>query len=133
MVDKKMKYYEGVGRRKTSVARVRIYEGSDITIINGKDPKEYFGTEYVIQSYLTPMIVTNLLKKFGYSVKVSGGGVNGQVGAIKLGLARALMKYDITLRKVLKENGMVTRDPRMVERKKYFLRKARKSPQYSKR
>ncbi|MBN1374472.1 30S ribosomal protein S9 [Candidatus Dojkabacteria bacterium] len=133
MVDKKLKYIEGIGRRKTSTARARIYDGEDISIVNGKDIKEYFFNQSDLESAIEPLTVTNTQKKFGYSISVNGGGISGQSGAASLALARALVKFDETLKPALKAKGLMTRDPRMVERKKYFLKKARKSPQYSKR
>lgn len=133
MVDKDLEYKEGIGRRKTATARVRIYrENKDIAVINNKEAKEYF-TESLLFKALKPLRVVGLESQFGFSVKVSGGGVNGQAEAISLGLARALVKYNPKLREKLAENDLLTRDDRMVERKKYFYKKARKAPQYSKR
>jgi small subunit ribosomal protein S9 len=132
-VDKELEYIEGIGRRKTSTARVRIYrDNKKIQRINDKDAKDYL-TPVKLNNALEPLRVVDLEDSFGFSVKVDGGGTTGQSGAIKLGLARALVKYNPKLKDTLTEEGLLTRDDRMVERKKYFLRKARRAPQYSKR
>ena len=133
MVDKKLKYYEGIGGRKVSTARVRIYLGETISVINGKAGKEFFSDTQLLKNSMKPLEILKLGKKFGVSVIVSGGGVTGQSEAIRLGLSRALIKYNPTFRPELKKAGFLTRDSRRVERKKFFLIKARKAPQYSKR
>lgn len=125
--------YYGVGRRKKSVARVRLYPGTGNIIVNDKPVDEYFTTytqRYIVRQ---PLAVTNLADKFDVSAKVVGGGLTGQADAIRLGIARSLLMADETLRPVLKKYKLLTRDPRMKERKKYGLKKARKAPQFSKR
>ncbi len=128
------KYFENTGRRKRSVARVRVYEGSKVSTINGKPVTEYLkgftkGELYVER----PLIVTGLEKTHYFTAKVFGGGITGQVDAVRLGLARAMYKMNPDLKSVLRKEGLVTRDPREVERKKYHQLKARKKPQFSKR
>ena len=128
--------YHGVGRRKTSVARVFLRPGSGKIKINGKemnDPKEYFQVDTFVVHAFEPLKVVGMEGKLDIIINVSGGGLSGQAGAVRLGLARALVQFDDSLRKPLKERGMLTRDARMVERKKYGLKKARRAPQYSKR
>ena len=128
--------YHGVGRRKTSVARVFLKPGSGKIKINGKevnDPKEYFQVDTFVVHAFEPLRVVGMEGKLDIIINVSGGGLSGQAGAVRLGLARALAQFDDSLRKPLKERGMLTRDARMVERKKYGLKKARRAPQYSKR
>jgi len=122
-----------VGRRKTAVARVILKQGSGKFTINKENADEYFKSEALTQESLQPLKVTETLGNYDVSVKVSGGGISGQVGAIKLGIARALVSYDEEHRKVLRANDFLTRDPRMVERKKYGQPKARKRFQFSKR
>ncbi|SHF08231.1 SSU ribosomal protein S9P [Caldanaerobius fijiensis DSM 17918] len=125
--------YYGVGRRKKSVARVRLYPGTGNIIVNDRPVDEYFTTytqRYIVRQ---PLVVTNLADKFDVSAKVVGGGLTGQADAIRLGIARSLLMADETLRPVLKKYKLLTRDPRMKERKKYGLKKARKAPQFSKR
>jgi small subunit ribosomal protein S9 len=126
------KYFEGVGRRKRSTARVRVYKGDKASSINGKSIDEYFGpkSEVIINR---PFIVLGLENKYYFTAKVSGGGVHGQMDAIKLGISRALYSMDESLKPVLRKSKLVTRDPREVERKKYHHVKARKKPQFSKR
>jgi small subunit ribosomal protein S9 len=127
-------FFEGIGRRKTSTCRVRIYEGKKANTVNGKALVEYFnGVEKVSREAVKPLQVTELENKYYFTAVVSGGGITGQVDAISLGLARALYKMDETLKPVLRTAGLVTRDARAVERKKYNLRKARKKKQFSKR
>ncbi|SNX54406.1 30S ribosomal protein S9 [Thermoanaerobacterium sp. RBIITD] len=123
----------GTGRRKTSVARVRLIPGKGNIIINGRTIDEYFGMDTLKYTVKQPLILTENIDKFDVYVKVQGGGLTGQAGAIRLGITRALMRADNELRPVLKKAGFVTRDPRMKERKKYGLKKARKAPQFSKR
>ena len=124
----------GTGRRKTSVARVRIIPGEKGIIINGKDMREYFGGRELLSKIVEqPLELTETLNKYGVKVNVGGGGSTGQAGAIRHGVSRALLEADESLRGALKEAGFLTRDSRMVERKKYGKKKARRSPQFSKR
>ena len=125
--------YFGTGRRKTSVARVRLLPGDGKFIINGRDIDEYFGLETLKMVAKQPLVLTNTLGSFDVIVNVYGGGFTGQSGAIRHGIARALIEADANLRPELKRAGYLTRDPRMVERKKYGLKKARRAPQFSKR
>ena len=127
-------YFEGLGRRKTSIARVRIYpEDSSIGfVINKKPSQAYFNTQALMEVAMSPLKKINLLQ-FGVSVQAKGGGITGQAEATRLGIARALVKYDEQLRLQLKKSGYLKRDPRAKERKKYGLRGARRSPQWSKR
>ena len=126
-------YYYGTGRRKNAIARVRLTEGSGNITINGKDIEEFFGMETLKVIARQPLTVTNTTSKYDVIVKVTGGGFTGQAGAIRHGIARALNEANIEFRPALKQNGFLTRDPRMKERKKYGLKKARKAPQFSKR
>ena len=126
------KYY-GTGRRKSSVARVYLVPGPGKVTINKKDMDEYFGLETLKIIVRQPLEATNMADKFDVIVNVKGGGFTGQAGAIRHGIARALNKYDLDLRPTLKKAGYLTRDPRMKERKKYGLKKARRAPQFSKR
>lgn len=123
----------GTGRRKTSIARVRLIPGKGNIIINGRSLDDYFGLDTLKYTVKQPLILTENIDKFDVIAKVEGGGLSGQAGAIRLGITRALMKADNELRPILKKAGFVTRDPRMKERKKYGLKKARKAPQFSKR
>lgn len=126
--------YLGTGRRKTSVARVRLIPGATGIEINGKSMKEYFGGRDILSRIVEqPLVLTSSMEKFGVKVNVNGGGNSGQAGAIRHGISRALLVSDETLRAALREAGFLTRDSRMVERKKYGKRKARRSPQFSKR
>ena len=125
--------YLGTGRRKKSIARVRLFDGDGKITVNGKDLNEYFGTEILKVIVKQPFSVTNTLGKYDVICKVQGGGFTGQAGAVRHGIARALNEANAELRPVLKQNGFLTRDPRMKERKKYGLKKARKAPQFSKR
>ncbi len=125
--------YMGTGRRKTSVARVRLVPGSGNVTINKREIENYFGLETLITTVNQPLVLTNTKNSYDVLVNVHGGGLSGQAGAIRHGISRALLKADETLRGDLKKAGFLTRDPRMVERKKYGLKKARKSPQFSKR
>ena len=125
--------YRGTGRRKSSVARVIIQPGSGKVEVNGRDVSNYFPVEIVRQHALAPLTLTQLFGRLDVCVKVHGGGISGQAGAIRHGLARALIEYDAGLRPQVKLAGMLTRDSRKVERKKYGLHKARKAPQFSKR
>ena len=126
-------YYYGTGRRKNAIARVRLTEGSGKITINGKDINEFFGMETLKVIVKQPLTVTNTTSKYDVIVKVTGGGFTGQAGAIRHGIARALNEANEEFRPALKQNGFLTRDPRMKERKKYGLKKARKAPQFSKR
>lgn len=128
----KITYY-GTGRRKSSVARVRLIEGSGKITINGKDIEEFFGMETLKVIVRQPLTVTNTATKYDVICTVKGGGFTGQAGAIRHGIARALNEANQEYRPSLKTNGFLTRDPRMKERKKYGLKKARKAPQFSKR
>jgi len=123
----------GTGRRKTSTARVFLRPGTGKITINDRSLEVYFGRETARMIVRQPLELTETLEKFDVYVTVKGGGGNGQAGAIRHGITRALMDYDETLRPALREAGYVTRDARMVERKKVGLRKARKKPQFSKR
>ncbi len=126
-------YFYGTGRRKSSVARVRLYPGSGRITINGRDVDDYFGLETLKLIMNQPFGVTNTVGKFDVVANVNGGGVSGQAGAIRHGIARALLLADETYRPALKKAGFLTRDPRMKERKKYGLKAARRAPQFSKR
>ena len=128
----KIMFY-GTGRRKKSIARVRLVEGTGKITINGKDIDEYFGTETLKVIVKQPLNSTNTLGKYDVICKVVGGGFTGQAGAIRHGIARALNEANSEYRPALKSAGFLTRDPRMKERKKYGLKKARKAPQFSKR
>ncbi|WP_068268141.1 30S ribosomal protein S9 [Caviibacter abscessus] len=126
--------YLGTGRRKTSVARVRLIAGETGVVINGKDMREYFeGREILAKIVEQPLELTETLGKYKVVVNVYGGGNSGQAGAIRHGVSRALLETDGEYREALKEAGFLTRDSRMVERKKYGKKKARRSPQFSKR
>ncbi|MEK7546761.1 MAG: 30S ribosomal protein S9 [Patescibacteria group bacterium] len=127
------RYFEGVGRRKTAVARVRITKGGGTVVVNGKKAGEYFNTPLFGQMASSPLDKLAISDKFNVSVKVSGGGINAQAEAVRLGLARALVVFDSELKGKLRAFGFLTRDPRMVERKKYGLKKARRAPQWKKR
>ena len=126
-------YFYGTGRRKNSVARVRVYNGTGKITINGRDIDDYFGLGTLKLIVRQPLAVAEVEGKFDLVVRVGGGGVSGQAGAIRHGLARALLQYDENLRPALKKAGFLTRDPRMKERKKYGLKAARRAPQFSKR
>ena len=125
--------FYGTGRRKKSIARVRLVEGTGVITVNGKNLDEYFGTEVLKVIVKQPLTATNTTAKYDVIAKVVGGGFTGQAGAIRHGIARALNEANSEFRPVLKVNGYLTRDPRMKERKKYGLKKARKAPQFSKR
>lgn len=123
----------GTGRRKTSIARVRLVPGNGKVTINNRDIDDFFNYETLKVIAKEPLAVTETSDKFDVIVKVEGGGFTGQAGAIRHGIARALIESDAELKPILKKAGHVTRDSRMKERKKYGLKKARKSPQFSKR
>ena len=126
-------YFYGTGRRKKSVARVRVYAGSGKITINNRDIDDYFGLETLKLIVRQPLALTGTADKFDIVCNVQGGGVTGQAGAIRHGLSRALLQYDENLRPALKKAGFLTRAPRMKERKKYGLKGARRAPQFSKR
>ena len=133
-------YFYGTGRRKEAVARVRLVPGKGKITVNGKDVNEYFPFDVLVMDLKQPLEATNNLETFDITVNVKGGGFSGQTGAIRLGITRALLEYDQenegsedSYRKTLKAAGFVTRDPRVKERKKYGLKKARRAPQFSKR
>ena len=129
---KKVQYF-GTGRRKNSVARVRLVPGEGKIIINDREIDDYFGLETLKLIVRQPLILTETLSKFNVLVNVVGGGFTGQAGAIRHGISRALLEADSNLRPMLKKVGFLTRDPRMKERKKYGRKKARRAPQFSKR
>ena len=133
MAKKENVVFYGTGRRKSSVARVRLVEGSGKITINGKDIDEFFGLETLKVIVRQPLTVTNTTSKYDVICTVKGGGFTGQAGAIRHGVARALNEANAEYRPVLKSNGFLTRDPRMKERKKYGLKAARRAPQFSKR
>ena len=126
-------YFYGTGRRKSSVARVRLLPGNGNVTINGRAMDEYFGLETLRMLVRQPLELTGTMGKFDVVVNVVGGGVSGQAGAIRHGITRALIESDESLKAALKKAGFVTRDPRMKERKKYGLKAARRAPQFSKR
>lgn len=125
--------YMGTGRRKKSVARVRLVPGNGNVVVNKRDIENYFGLETLRVIVNQPLVLTGAKEKFDVLVNVHGGGFTGQAGAIRHGIARALVKSDEALKSELKKAGFLTRDPRMKERKKYGLKKARRAPQSSKR
>ena len=134
MYQSKNPYKYGTGRRKSSVARVHLFEnGTGSITINGRDIDEYFGLETLKLIVRSPLVLLGLEGKYDVVVRVSGGGVSGQAGAIRHGLSRALLQQSDENRAVLKKAGFLTRDPRMKERKKYGLKAARRAPQFSKR
>ena len=126
-------YFYGTGRRKESVARVRVYAGTGKITINDRDIDDYFGLDTLKLIVRQPLALTETTEKFDIVCRVNGGGVSGQAGAIRHGLSRALLQYDESLRPALKKAGFLTRDPRMKERKKPGLKAARRAPQFSKR
>ena len=126
-------YFYGTGRRKKSVARVRLYPGTGVVTINGREIDNYFGLETLKFIVNQPFSVTDTVGKFDIVANVNGGGFSGQAGAIRHGVARALLSADETYKPLLKKAGFLTRDPRMKERKKYGLKGARRAPQFSKR
>ncbi|KXO14388.1 ribosomal protein S9 [Clostridiales bacterium KA00134] len=125
--------FRGTGRRKTSVAAVRLLPGSGKFVINGREIENYFDYATLRAVAKAPLTLTDNESKFDVIVKVIGGGFTGQAGAVQHGVARALLEYDAELRPILKKAGFLTRDSRMKERKKYGLKKARRAPQFSKR
>jgi small subunit ribosomal protein S9 len=133
MADEK-RYYQGTGRRKTAVARVRLFPGTGEFVVNGRPVREYFGErEFLNHTVASPLALTGLESAYNVLVKVRGGGESGQAQAVRHGVARALLDADETLRPTLRAAGFLTRDPRMKERKKVGLKRARKAPTYTKR
>lgn len=129
-----MNYHYGTGRRKSAVARVRLIPGEGGITVNGQSAQDYFGGRVIHQQHITePLRLTGTLDRFAVSVRVAGGGISGQAGAIRHGVARALLRMDDELRPVLKQAKLLTRDARVKERKKVGLKRARKAPQYTKR
>jgi len=126
-------YFSGTGRRKTSVARVRLLSGEGEVVVNGRSLEEHFGNAVNLNDILLPFRVTATEGRYNAMVRVEGGGYHGQAGAIRHGIARALLQSDPEARVPLRQAGLLTRDPRMKERKKYGLKRARKAPQYTKR
>ncbi|MCC8131010.1 MAG: 30S ribosomal protein S9 [Oscillospiraceae bacterium] len=133
MYESKSAYFYGTGRRKSSVARVRLYQGTGKVTINGRDIDDYFGLETLKLIVRQPLKLVGVDGTFDVVCTVAGGGVTGQAGAIRHGISRALLQYNPELRPQLKAAGFLTRDPRMKERKKYGLKAARRAPQFSKR
>lgn len=127
------RYYYGTGRRKTAVARVRLYPGNGDIVVNGKPMSEYFDREHDRQAIMLPLQTTEMTSKFSVMVRVLGGGVSGQAGAVSHGISRALVEADPNLHQSLRRSGLLTRDSRGKERKKFGLKRARKAPQYTKR
>ena len=125
--------YYGTGRRKNAVARVYLVPGNGQITINNREVKEYLNQDILVMIVKQPLVVTETLDKYDVIAKTNGGGVSGQAGAIRHGISRALLEAEATLRPTLKREGFLTRDPRMKERKKYGLKKARKASQFSKR
>ena len=132
MAKNKVQYF-GTGRRKSSVARVILTAGTGVFKINGRDFENYIPSPATRLDVLQPLTLTESEGKFDITVNVNGGGITGQAGAIRLGITRALLEVNVELRKILKPVGLITRDPRAKERKKYGLKKARRAPQFSKR
>jgi len=129
----KLAYFYGTGRRKTAVAQVRLLPGEGAIIINGVPYEERFSRSEHRQAIIRPLLVTDSAGKYSAVIKVAGGGVSGQSGAISHGIARALVRADESLKPILRQNGLLTRDSRAKERKKVGLKRARKAPQYTKR
>ena len=125
--------YYGTGRRKNAVARVRIVPGTGKVTVNGREGVEFFGRQALLDYATTPFVVTDTQGHFDVIARCNGGGVSGQAGAIRHGIARALLQNGDEMRPMLKKAGLLTRDPRMKERKKYGLKAARRAPQFSKR
>ena len=130
---KSVAYFQGTGRRKTAIARVRLVPGEGTVVVNGKPLDEYFGRDGLVERATAAFGVTNTVRRFNAMIKVEGGGVTGQVGAIAHGIARALLQVDTENRKLLRAAGLLTRDPRAKERKKPGLKRARMAPQFTKR
>lgn len=128
-----VRYVEAIGRRKEATARVRLYPGEGTVVVNDRPLEVYFPRERDRLHLLEPLRVAGLEDAFNITVLVRGGGISGQAGAVRLGIARALVKHDEDLRPLMRRFGFLTRDPRVKERKKYGLKRARKAPQYTKR
>ena len=126
-------FFEGTGRRKTSIARVRLVPGEGAVVVNGKPLDEYFARDGATEQALQPFSVTNTGRRFNAMIKVTGGGISGQIGAIAHGISRALLLVDRENLGALRKAGLLTRDPRAKERKKPGLKRARKAPQFTKR
>ena len=126
-------YFYGTGRRKSSVARVRLYPGTGKITINDREIDDYFGLDTLKLIVNQPLVLTDSVGRFDVVLRVNGGGVTGQAGEIRHGISRALLVYNEVMRPILKRAGFLTRDPRMKERKKYGLKAARRAPQFSKR
>jgi small subunit ribosomal protein S9 len=134
LAEQRSRYFYGTGRRKTAVARVRVFPtGNGRIVVNGRTADKYFGREVLSSLVRSPLRVLEVGDRYDIRVKVAGGGVSGQAGAVRHGLARALVRLDESFRPALRRAGFLTRDPRMKERKKYGLKRARKAPQYTKR
>jgi len=134
MTEEKQRYIESVGRRKTAIARVRLFSAAKSgCTVNGKDADSYFPTEELQRTAIEAITTAKLSQKFKITAKITGGGINGQAEALRHGIARALIIHDMNLRKKIKRAGFLKRDPRMKERRKFGLKKARKAPQWSKR
>ncbi|HID63893.1 MAG TPA: 30S ribosomal protein S9 [Anaerolineae bacterium] len=133
MAEESIRYYQGTGRRKSATARVRLYPGDGTIIVNDKPLEEYFSRKRDILHLTEPLRATATQDSFNVTVKVKGGGIFGQAGAVRHGIARALLEADPNLRPTLRKGGFLTRDPRAKERKKPGLKRARKAPQYTKR
>ena len=129
----KQTYFGGTGRHKTAVAQVRLFSGNGAIVINGIPYEERFPRLEHRRRIMQPLLATDSVSKYSAVIKVTGGGVTGQSGAISLGIARALLRADESLKPTLRQNGLLTRDPRVKERKKAGLKRARKAPQYTKR
>ncbi|MFA4836598.1 MAG: 30S ribosomal protein S9 [Dehalococcoidia bacterium] len=132
-MNQQSQYYYGTGRRKCAIARVRLYPGEGAITVNNKPFESTYGTESLKRTALQPLVVTNTLGKFDIVVNVVGGGISGQVGAIRHGISRALLVVDENTKPVLRSNGFLTRDSRIKERQKYGFKRARKRKQYRKR
>lgn len=133
MAEEEIRYYQGMGRHKSATARVRLYPGDGSIIVNDKPVKEYFSRQRDVLHLIEPLEATATQSSFNVTVKVEGGGISGQAGAVRHGIARALLEADPNLRPALRKGGFLTRDPRAKERKKPGLKRARKAPQYTKR
>ena len=129
----KQTYFHGTGRRKSAVAQVRLLPGNGAIIVNGKPYEELFSSLAYQQTILQPLAVTESISKYNVVAKVAGGGISGQTGALAHGISRALVNADERLKPILRQSGLLTRDPRVKERKKVGLKRARKAPQYTKR
>ncbi len=133
-MNEQLRYFQGTGRRKTSVARVKLFPGSGEMTVNGQKPEEYFGPrDYWLNTLRWPLELTDTATNYDIFIKVRGGGISGQADAARLGIARALLDANADLRPTLKKAGLITRDARAKERKKAGLKRARKRPQYTKR